>query len=173
MRGLVHLYCGDGKGKTTAAMGLVLRFAGHGKTVCVVQFLKNSPSGEIAALERIPGVTVLRGKAGAPFTFAMNEKERRRTREIHDENFRRACRIAEDGCALLVLDEAVGALRMGLLDRQAVLEFLDHRPENLEIVLTGRGPDAALLERADYITEMKKKKHPFDTGVAAREGVEY
>lgn len=171
--GLVHLYCGDGKGKTTAAMGLALRATGNGLRVLVVQFLKDGQSGEIKALQTLPGVRVLAGKGASPFSFAMSESEKASCRAFHDAHLReaiQACR--EGGCDILLLDEAVGACRRELLDREALLTFIRTRPPGLEVVLTGREPDEALCEAADYITEMKKHKHPFDRGVRARTGIE-
>jgi hypothetical protein len=110
--GLVHLYCGDGKGKTTAAMGLALRATGNGLRVLVVQFLKDGQSGEIKALQTLPGVRVLAGKGASPFSFAMSESEKASCRAFHDAHLReaiQACR--EGGCDILLLDEAVGAIR--------------------------------------------------------------
>ena len=172
-KGLCHLYCGDGKGKTTAAMGLALRAAGSGMQVLIVQFLKNRETGELRALSAIPNIRILRGKGGSGFSFSMSEEEKSKTRQIHQQNFDLAVCAARMGeCDLLILDEAVGACRLGLLDEKSLLDFLQNRPLGLEVVLTGRGPDEALCAAADYITEMKKIRHPFDAGVAARDGIE-
>lgn len=170
--GLVHLYTGEGKGKTTAAVGLAVRAAGRGIPVVFVQFMKNRPTGEVEILSRLPGVTVLRGKAGEGFSFSMTPEQREKSREIHRENLRRAIRLAEETGGLLVLDEALAALNHGLLEEELLREFLDHRPPGVEVALTGRNPPDWLLERADYITEMKKVRHPYDKGVTAREGIE-
>ncbi|MDD3192536.1 MAG: cob(I)yrinic acid a,c-diamide adenosyltransferase [Oscillospiraceae bacterium] len=170
--GLVHLYHGDGKGKTTAAMGLALRAAGRGYPVLIVQFLKRGDSGEIRALEQL-GIRTLAYPQLPGFSFRMTAEQKKSCLIAHMGNLERArayCAAAPEG--LLVLDEAVGACRKGLLEEQALLHFLKNRPRGWEVVLTGRDPSAALLQAADYVTQMKKEKHPFDLGVPARDGVE-
>lgn len=172
--GLVHIYTGEGKGKTTAALGLLLRAAGRGIPAVLVQFLKGGASGEIAALERFPGVTVLRGKGGTAFASAMGGEERAAALELHNQNLGRAIHLARTGaCGLLVLDEVMATLKCGLVEEKALRELLERPPEGVELVLTGRSAPEWMLERADYITEMKKLRHPYDRGVAAREGIEY
>ena len=170
--GMVHLYHGGGKGKTTAAIGLALRAAGRGYPVLVVQFLKRGDSGEIKALERL-GIPTLAYPQLSGFSFRMSEEEKAKCLAAHTENLRRAgtfCGQSPQG--LLVLDEAVGACQKGLLDEKLLLDFLHARPAGWEVVLTGRNPSANLLKVADYVTEMKKQKHPFDRGVMARDGIE-
>ena len=174
MRGLVHLYCGDGKGKTTAAMGLALRALGRGISVGIVQFLKNTPSGEILFLEQQPNVRILRGQDGDGFSFSMTAEQKQNTRRIHDEHLGQARRWMERGeCGLIVLDELCAAYALDLIDRQAVAEFLAARPEPVELVITGRDPAPLLREAADYITEMIMRRHPYERGIGAREGIEY
>lgn len=171
--GLVHLYYGDGKGKTTAAMGLALRALGRGYPVVIVQFLKRGDSGEIQALRHFERVTALAYPQLPGFSMRMTPEQKAACWKAHMELFQQAqqlCRQSPQG--LLVLDEAVGACRKGLLDEQALLSFLDRRPAGWEIVLTGRDPSAQMLARADYATQMKKEKHPFDRGLAARDGIE-
>ena len=170
--GLVHIYPGDGKGKTTAAVGLAARAAGDGIPVLFVQFLKNMPTGELVSLQKL-GIPVIRGKAGEGFTDTMTGGELAESRQIHDRNLRAALDAARRGeCGVLVLDEVMAALNLGLLDGEPLREFLDHRPEGVEVVLTGRNPPQWLLDRADYITEMKKLRHPYDRGITARRGIE-
>lgn len=172
--GLVHVYTGDGKGKTTAALGLMLRAAGRGIPAVLVQFLKGGPSGELDSLERLPGVTVLRGKAGTSFAAAMSRGEREAAKDLHDRNLRRGAELARRGdCGLLVLDEVMAALKHGLLEEGLLRDLLESPPAGVELVLTGRDAPGWLLERADYVTEMKKMRHPYDRGIAAREGIEY
>jgi len=171
---MMHVYYGDGKGKTTAALGLALRAAGHGKKVVIVQFLKNSPTGEEASFRLFPNVTLLRGKAGEAFTFAMDEAEERETTLIHNSNLERALSLVCGGsCDMLILDEGMDAVRKGLVDEALIRRAVFEKPENVELVVTGHKPVQWLLDAADYVTEMVKKKHPFDRGIAAREGVEY
>jgi cob(I)alamin adenosyltransferase len=107
------------------------------------------------------------------FSFQMTEEEKKDMRQRHDALLQEVtARCREDGTDLLVLDEALGAVGTGLLDEDLLLDFLDHKPAHLEVVLTGRNPSPALLERADYVTEMVKRKHPFDKGIPARDGIE-
>ena len=175
MSGLIHLYYGDGKGKTTAALGLALRAYGSGKSVVIVQFLKDWKCGELNSLALLSGITVLRGKAsGAVFLHEMNDEEKDDTKRIHDENLRKALEMQKNGhCDLLILDEVIDAYRLGVLDAELFNVLLNSKPEALELVITGHNPDAALLGRADYATEMVKRKHPYDKGIAARRGIEY
>lgn len=169
MTGLVHLYWGEGKGKTTAAMGLALRSLGAGRKVVVVQFLKRGPSGEIPLLEQL-GARVFRGKAGQKFTFQMTEGEKAETKALQTENLRRALALKAD---LLVLDEACAAWQKDLADRDLLKQAVLDRPQGREVVLTGRNPPDWMGEAADYVTEMKCHRHPFEQGIPAREGVEF
>ncbi|MBD5448192.1 MAG: cob(I)yrinic acid a,c-diamide adenosyltransferase [Treponema sp.] len=171
---MVHLYYGGGKGKTTAALGLALRAAGNGWRVVVVQFLKGRRTGELAALGKL-GAVVLRGKAGGRFVPQMTAAEREETRAICDANFARARDLcdADAGPVLLVLDEICAAYGSSLVDTGAVDAFLAAVPERVEVVLTGREPPEGFFARADYVTEMRCVRHPFDAGVAARSGVEF
>ena len=168
-RGLVHLYWGDGKGKTTAAMGLALRALGSGRSVVIVQFLKGGQSGEIPLLRSL-GARILRGKAGTKFSFQMSEEEQAETLALQTENLRQAlaCR-----CDMRVLDEACSAWQTGLVDQELLKKAVLERPEGQEVVLTGRNPPEWLREAADYITEMRCCRHPFERGISAREGVEF
>ena len=171
---MIHVYHGDGKGKTTAAMGLALRMLAAGRRVVVVQFLKDGESGEVRLLAEHFGVPVFAGKASDKFTWSMTSEELVATRELHDGNLASALAELEGAQeGLLVLDEAVAACNHGLIEETALLDFLRRRPETLEVVLTGRDPSQHLLDAADYVTEMRKRKHPFDRGIAARRGVEF
>lgn len=172
-QGLIHLYCGDGKGKTTAAMGLALRAVGSRFHVGVVQFLKDGDSGELAPLASLPGVRVLSGKGVKGFSFRMTEEEKKTVKRCHEEHLRRAIEWCREGwCDLLILDEAVDAVNCGLLDRAHLLTFLREKPPALEVALTGRNPDEELVGLADYYSEVRKIKHPYDRGITAREGIE-
>lgn len=171
--GLIHLYCGDGKGKTTAALGLAIRALGSGFRIIFVQFLKSHATGELSVLDGLPGVTVLRGKEGTAFSFAMTEEEKEKTRLLHTENLKTAIELAASGaCDMLVLDEAVGAYNRGLIDRTLLEELVRNKPERLELVMTGRNPDQWMIECADYVSEIGKVKHPYDRGIPARLGIE-
>ena len=169
--GLVHIYCGDGKGKTTAAMGLALRAVGHGLPVLIVQFLKDGTSGECRILSKLPNVTLLSVNPCGKFSFQMNEQERTQTRDSCQELFREViCNAKSSG--LLILDEIFGAISAGFLSEDEVLAFLKGKPNALEIVLTGRAPGNVFFSTADYISEIVKRRHPYDKGIAARDGIE-
>ena len=166
--GLVHLYCGDGKGKTTAAVGLAVRHSGRGGKVVFAQFLKDGTSGECRVLAKL-GVTVL-----AANPVRMTEEEKAETAAALGRTFDAATGFAvRERATLLVLDEICAAVNCGFLPEKTLTEFLESRPDSLEVVLTGRDPSENLQVHADYITEMKKRRHPFDEGVAAREGIEF
>ena len=175
MSGLTHIYYGDGKGKTTAALGLALRASGCGQRVVIVQFLKDWQCGELASLALLPNITVLRGKAsGGTFVHDMSDEQKARTKDIHDENLQAALDTQKNGqCDLLILDEAIDAYRLCVLDEELFENLLANKPDMLELVITGHKPGAQLLEHADYVTEMVKRRHPYDVGVAARRGVEF
>lgn len=171
--GLIHLYCGDGKGKTTAALGLTVRALGSGFRVIFVQFMKNQPTGELSILKGLSGVKVLRGKEGSGFSFNMSEEEKEKTKRLHTEILNTAIGFAVSGkCDMLVLDESVGAYARDLIDRQLLEEFIRNKPEGLELVLTGRNPAQWMLDCADYVSEIRKIRHPYDRGVTARKGIE-
>jgi cob(I)alamin adenosyltransferase len=173
MSGKIHLYYGDGKGKTTAAIGLCIRAAGHGKRVWFVQFLKGQPTGELEVLTKLPTVMIKRGEC-TKFSFQMTEDEKNEVRQCHNQMLQEAADAVKNGkCDFLILDEVAAAVQTGLLDERRLQELLSQKPEELELVLTGRNPAPYMIEAADYCTEMVKRKHPFDQGIAAREGIEY
>ena len=173
MFGLIHIYCGDGKGKTTAAVGLAVRCAGRGNKVLLVQFLKSRDSGELYSLAKLPDIEVMRGKESKKFTFQMNEEEKHALLIEHKKMFEQVvAKRKNGGYSLLILDEVIGALNAKVFEMPKLIEFLRHKPENLEVVLTGRNPAPELVEIADYVSEMRKVKHPMDKGIMAREGIE-
>lgn len=168
--GLVHVYCGDGKGKTTAAVGLAVRAAGSGKRVLFGQFFKSGSSSEMCVLEKIPEITVCRAAEHYGRYANMNGEQRTAAERCYRIYLSELLNRSRD-FDVLVLDEIFAACRHNMVDKDAVLAFLGG--EHPEVVMTGREPDAALCEYADYITEMKKLRHPYDRGIAAREGIEY
>ncbi|MCL2166311.1 MAG: cob(I)yrinic acid a,c-diamide adenosyltransferase [Clostridiales bacterium] len=173
-QGLIHLYTGDGKGKTTAALGLLLRAYGSGMRVVLAQFFKGRDTGELHAIEKLPGVTVLRyTQEFAFYPFASEEQKA----EMHRQNnliLIEAFRFAtEDLCDLLILDEICAAYQYGAVDAEMTDKLIMHKPSGLELVLTGRNAPPHFMEAADYVTEFMKRKHPYDNGTLAREGVEY
>lgn len=167
---MLHIYHGDGKGKSTAAMGLALRMAGRGKRVVVAQFLKCEDSGERLALARLPEVELLSLPDCLPFTFQLTEEQRQQERKRYIQMLARLRSLASQA-DLLVLDEVCDAIDYGLVELGDVLLLLDRYSG--EAVLTGRQGQPALLSRADYVTRMGKERHPFDRGFEGREGVEW
>lgn len=171
--GLIHIYYGLGKGKTTAALGLIMRCAGYGGQILLAQFLKGQPTGELTTLKKLPNVTVLRAKTLGKFTFQMTPAEKEETRQNQRSLWQSVCRFSkEKKPALIVCDELLDVCRLGFLTEKEVLSFFAEKPEKSELVLTGHQPLSALLDRADYVTEMKKIKHPYDRGLMARQGIE-
>ena len=169
---MLHVYYGDGKGKTTAAIGLAVRALGCGQTVCLVPFLKGRGTGEVVFLEKTPGITILRGKTAACFTFQMNEAQKAECAVRQEEIFAEGMAMARQGrCDLLILDAACAALRAALLPEALLQKAVLNAP--YEVVLTGRDPADWMLQNADYITEFTAHRHPYEKGIPAREGIEY
>ena len=172
MKGLIQLYCGDGKGKTTASVGLAVRAAGAGQKVLFVQFLKNGNSSEVGPLKTL-GIATKVCRKPHGFLWTMSEEEKARAAADYTGLLAEAFDEAQDGVDLLILDEAIGAAGCGMIPEAELIQRLKTRPDGLEVVLTGRDPSEALMAEADYITEMKKIRHPFDKGIDARRGIEY
>ena len=172
--GLIHIYCGEGKGKTTAAVGLAVRHAGFGGKVVLAQFLKDGTSSECRALSKLENVTMLAANPCGKFSFQMTGEEKQQCSAAIGRTFAAATGFAvREGATLLVLDEVCAAVSGGFLSEEELIAFLDGKPDDLEVVLTGRNPSEGLQARADYITEMVKRRHPFDKGVGARKGIEF
>ena len=171
---MLHIYCGDGKGKTTAALGLALRAAGSGMAVLLVQLMKGGFTSELAALSRIPEITVRRCDRDYDFSFRMDTDERVQITACHNRLLTEAAEALRSGRAdMVVLDEFFAAWSTELLDRRLAEQLVAACPETAELVLTGRNPEADFLELADYVSEMRAVKHPYEKGIAARKGIEY
>ncbi|MDO5423840.1 MAG: cob(I)yrinic acid a,c-diamide adenosyltransferase [Eubacteriales bacterium] len=171
--GLVHIYYGDGKGKTTTGMGLVTRAAGYGYRVLLYQFMKNNKTSERKILEQVPNITIVDGLEQEKFSFQMTEEEKAERRNFYNGQFQKVTKKAvEEEYDVLFLDETIYTITAGLLDEQPVLDFLAQKPEKLEVILTGNTPSEKMLEAADYVSEIRKIKHPFDKGQRARNGIE-
>lgn len=170
--GFIHVYCGNGKGKTTAACGLTLRCLGAGKKVLFVQFFKNGNSSEIKALRTFENLQTMHAVT-APGRFSnMNAEQRIQASADYTKLFSDAAALS-DRFDLLVLDEIISSCNLNIVSETLVIDFLDRKPEHLEVVLTGRDPSDELKKRADYITSMDKIKHPYDQGIHARKGIEF
>jgi cob(I)alamin adenosyltransferase len=171
-QGLVQVFTGNGKGKTTAAIGTIVRAAGHGLRVFLVSFMKgNYAYGEYKTLARLPNVKVAqfgRRKFTDPARVDAVEKEQARAALA-------AAREAVTGgdYDLVVLDEVNVAVSYNLIALDEVMQLIRDRPPHVDLILTGRFADNRLLEAADLVTEMVNVKHPFDAGIKARKGIEY
>ena len=172
-KGLVLVFTGQGKGKTTAGLGLVLRSLGHGERVAIVQFIKGGwEPGEARALKAF-GDQVSWHALGEGFTWETQDRER--DQQLVEEAWQTALGFLRDGAVKLVLlDELNVALKLGYIDAETVIAGLNERPELTHVAVTGRGAPAALVERADLVTEMTLVHHPFrEQGVKAQAGIEY
>jgi len=175
MRGLVHIYTGNGKGKTTSAVGLGIRAYGRGLKVMMVQFLKGSDTGEMHTLKMLePGFALYRTKEAKGFFWNMNDEQKKELKKSSQELLEYAINAANSGeWDMIILDEVMGAISNGLVTVEQVVEFIRNKPEKLEIVMTGRNAPQQLIELADYVSEINPLKHPMDEGIPARKGIEY
>lgn len=170
-RGCVQVYTGNGKGKTTAALGLALRAVGRGLKVCVFQFIKGGgPYGEHLIAEKLaPLFTII--QTGRPGW--VNTKDIGEDRRVAQEAFLQAKELlASAEYDLFICDEINGAVGFGLIDVEQVLELISLKPERVEMVLTGRNAHERVIEAADLVTEMREVKHYYKAGVPARTGIE-
>ncbi len=171
---MVHIYHGDGKGKTTCAIGLSIRALGAGYRVIFAQFLKNDDSSELKILKELEAVTTIVSDKTFGFTWTLSQEE---LGELRMENTRLLQQVKDEcsdtqGSILVVLDEMCATYELDLVDRELVLDFLKQNSQKIEIVLTGRNPAKELIELADYLSEINKQAHPMDRGVDARIGIE-
>ena len=171
-KGLVQVYTGDGKGKTTAALGLALRASGHGAKVMIIEFMKGWPGyGELQALKGLAGITLV--KTGREKCIFRGDET--------GEDFAEAARglkLAQEALSsgeydLVILDEASVAADFGLISGEELADIIGRRAEGTEVVVTGRHAPEELMAIADLITEMREICHPYQRGIAAREGVEF
>lgn len=168
--GLIHIYTGTGKGKTTAALGLAVRSSGRGNKVLWTSFLKDYDSGEFLIDELFD---IYRGEPVTKFIFSMTDEEKLATKAEHEARLRSIFdKAAHENYDMIVMDEALGALAMGMIEEPCLLELLRNKPCSLEVVLTGRDPSPALVDICDYLSDITAVKHPYEKGVPARIGVE-
>ncbi len=169
-KGYVHLYTGDGKGKTTAALGLALRAAGYGLKTYIGQFMKGMHYGELTALEQFPQITIEQYGGGC----CIRKEE---VTPVHIAQAKAGLNRAQEAMLsgkydIIILDEINVSVWFGLLRVLDVLSLLDQRPKHIELVLTGRRAPQAFFDRADLITETRNIRHYFDKGIPARKGIE-
>ena len=169
--GLTHIYTGDGKGKTTAAVGLAVRAAGRGLRVRVIQFMKGSTSsGEFEPLRRMSDIDI--DRIGGNFLSA-SPPDRTEVAVGLEPAMAAAAEALTGQYHMVILDELVTAVAIGVVSEDAVLALIDNPGRRAELVLTGRGASERLMAAADLVTEMRAIKHPFDQGVPARKGIEF
>lgn len=169
----ILLFTGDGKGKTTAALGMVLRTAGHGLRACVIQFIKNDPcTGERASLSRLAGVEFT--QAGRGFVPKKDHPEYTLHRQAAQAGLNLAKkRFEENACDLMVLDEICNACATGLLAAEEVVGLLEEAPPGVTIVMTGRDAPQSLIDIADTVTVMECRKHGYEQKIGTQKGIEY
>ena len=171
-QGLTLLFTGNGKGKTTAALGMALRALGHGQRVCVIQFLKGSwKYGELEAASVYPGRLEFH-VLGRGFTWQSDDLDQDRAAALSAWDFARDLILAARH-DLVILDELTYLPHYKILGDEVILQLLAERPAGMNIVITGRYASEALIGAADLVTEMREIKHPYQQGIAARKGVEF
>lgn len=172
MKGLIHIYCGDGKGKTTSSLGLALRAVGNGMKVKIVQFLKTNNTSEYKSIRNIDGIDIVVTQEKEKFVFQMNDKEKddlyKTQNDILNETISNLKNID-----MLIFDEILGAIETKTIDENILKSFIVNKPDNIELVLTGRNVDDFYINKADYVSVINCKKHPYEKGISARKGIEY
>lgn len=174
-KGYIHVYMGEGKGKTTSALGLAFRSIGAGFNVMMVQFLKNWYTSELSSIDMMGDrFKIYRIESKKSFTYNLNEEELNVLREEIKIEFDKAKSfIYSNEYDLIILDEILGAIQGGFVDESEVIELMKNKPENLELVLTGRNASKDIIENADLVSRIDSVKHYYEKGVLARIGIEY
>lgn len=174
-KGCVQIYYGTGKGKTTAAVGQGLRAMGRGLSVFMIQFLKTPGSGEVEAVKKyISEFKTFHFEKSRGFYWTLSEAEKQEIRQETANAMQFAKKVLNTRqCDVLILDEILASLEMELITTAQLEELLRERPEDVEMILTGRILPGIIANYADYITEMQQIRHPYEKGLPAREGIEY
>ena len=172
--GYIHVYCGDGKGKTTTGMGLCVRTAGYGYKVLIYQFMKDNKTSERKVMEKIPNITFVDGLESEKFSFQMSKDEKEERKKYYLEQFRYVTKkAADEQYQVLFLDELIYTIGADLFDEDVLVHYLkEEKPKQLEVILTGQNPGEKIIELADYVSEIRKIKHPYDKGLGSRWGIE-
>ena len=167
---MLQIYCGDGKGKTTASLGLALRMAGAGMKVAFVQFMKGGDTAELSSLAFIPGITVMRCDRDYGFFNTLSDADKAELTACHNALLERAFSGSYDA---VILDELNFAYGHSLMDCKKADELILGFKSDIEVVITGRSPADVFVDAADYISEIRCIRHPYKNGVTARKGIEY
>lgn len=171
---MIHLYYGDGKGKSTSAAGLAIRAAGRGKKVFFVRFMKTDDSGECFIIKDVDNITLYPCTKHFGFTFNMSEEQREQAKEYYSSVLDKVIDYADlNAYDMMILDEVNVVYDSDFIDRKKFIQFLLQYGQEMELVLTGFFCDEELVGLADYVTEFRKVKHPYDKGVMARKGIEF
>ncbi len=176
MKGLIQVYTGDGKGKTTACVGAAIRAAGQSMNVYFVQFQKGYDSGELRILRKTENINVNRICTFSKFYFYMDDNEKALYSKEHKLAFAAVTEIIMNDpfkFDMLVLDEIIGAVSIGIIDEDLLIRFLKSKPDHLEILLSGRNASDKIINAADYVSRIECIKHPFEHDIEARKGIEY
>lgn len=172
--GLIHIYTGEGKGKTTSAVGLSVRALSHGLRVCYSCFNKKPTkygNTEVESLEKL-GAEIIVFTGGHPsFNKTITKEEYKVQTQKGIETLDKL--VHQEHFDMLIMDEILISVIDGFLEEYRLIEFVKNKPESLELVMTGRGATGQLIELADYVSEIKKIKHPMDKGITSREGIEF
>ncbi|WP_291582768.1 cob(I)yrinic acid a,c-diamide adenosyltransferase [Clostridium sp. UBA6640] len=173
--GYIQIYTGNGKGKTTAAVGLATRAAGNEFKVTMVQFLKSGSTGELESAKKLsPHFNIYRFEKPRGFFWTLNDDQKAELKEEIQEAYRFCLKVmADKQCDILIMDEIMGALGNELVSEEQLLELMDKKPKDMELIMTGRNVPERIMEKANLVTEMKDVKHYFNEGVPARKGVEF
>ena len=173
--GLVQVYCGKGKGKTTAAIGLGIGALGNGYKVIMIQFLKHDTTSEckmIKALE--PDFKIFHFEKKRGFTWQLNDEEKQEIKSETSNALKFASKVMDTGqCDVLILDEILNSLELGFVSEEEVITLIENKSDDVELVLTGRTLPESIANKADYISRIESIKHPMDKGIDARKGIEY
>lgn len=173
-KGYVQIYTGNGKGKTTAALGLALRAAGHNFNVKIVQFLKGGVTGELNSVKKLDTVELLRVSDANKYVWKLSPQEKKDMQEKSLEMFDRIKTwFKNDEIDILILDEIMAAIKYDIVSIDDVLSLLDARPQTIEVIMTGRDVPQELFECAHLVSEIKNAKHYYNAGVKARKGIEF
>lgn len=173
-KGLVHIYTGDGKGKTTACAGLAVRMAGSGGRVLYAFMQKGFKSSEVKLLETVDGIDVLQVCTMTKFTYLQNAEEKAEYRKQHMDGLVKIGSMCKSGdYDLVIIDEMLGAIYEKAIGLEDALSFIQEKPEGCEIAISGRNAPDELIAVADYVSEIRAIKHPFDKGIPARKGIEF